>query len=100
MRSEDLVARSIRGVGWLLQVVGALFALFVLGVQTYDYLKLGIWAPVGTLDFLASFTQWGWIHMPTDWVGLHESLNYVNAGICGLIFALVVGEFLKHFESQ
>ncbi len=100
MRSEDLVANSIRGVGWLLQVSGALFALYILGMQTYDYLKLGIWAPVGTLDFLASLTQLGWLHMPADWIGLHELLNYVNAGIGGLVFGLVVGELLKQFESQ
>lgn len=100
MKSDDAVAGAIRGTGVLVFAASALLALYVLGRQTYSYLKTGDWFPVGVLDFIGSYIHWEWAVYPTDWTGLHTMLNQLNAGLAVFFAGLIIGALLFNFESQ
>lgn len=65
--------------------------------QLYQFARIGTLPSWSIIDAIASlFPQWGWLHQPTDWVGLHSVLAWTNAG-CGLAFiALAVAITAEH----
>lgn len=100
MRSDDMVARGVRGVGVLILVVAWGVFVLVLGWQTFVYLKDGIWIPSGTMASLGDVTSWAWARSPQSWFGLHEVLEFFNFGVVCALVGSVLGVKLINFESQ
>lgn len=100
MRSEDGVAKTIRGIGALLCVASSLGALGLLSTQIYAYLKTGEWVPSGVLDAVGPLLHWEWAVMPMDWLGLHGMLNAVNSGAALFVCGVTLGLFLAGFEDR
>ncbi len=59
------------------------FAAFALCLawQCYFYLRNGFWVPMPALTKLGEFFGVEWMHSPMDWVGVHNMLNELNAGV-------------------
>ena len=100
MRSEDAVARWIRGTGLFITSISSLIALNILGLQAYAYLKVGEWSPLGILDYLGPILKWEWALYPEDWLGLYGLINALNAGVTVFLVGLLIGVVLMSFESR
>lgn len=99
MRSEDGIAKTIRGIGVLLCIASMLGSLALLSTQIYAYLKTGEWVPSGVLDTVGPLLHWEWAVMPMDWLGLHGMLNAINSGAALFCVGVCVGLLLSNFES-
>lgn len=99
-RSDDFVARAIRGAGWLLLWGGLLGGALTLGAQIYLFLKSGEWIEQGTLDMLGALLNWQWAIAPTDWLGLHKSINAINGGFSLAFVGFVLGSAMITFEAD
>jgi hypothetical protein len=74
---------SVAGIG--IMAIG--LSLFIW--QVYSFLRFNIWNPISVLSFLGwigipEITQW--VHLPTDWIGLHRILNQIPLNIT-LVFS-------------
>ena len=105
MRARDAALRIARALG---AVVGyGCFALFLslVGVQSYRWLRDGLWTHVGTSEGmrialahcclntgdtgrLAQLSQW--LDAPASWLGLHTVLEVVPASLA-LFVASILG---------
>lgn len=100
MASDDWVARVIRGAGVLLAIASTAWAAYILGVQCYHYLRAGEWAPIGALTYWGALLGWNWAMYPADWHGLHEMLNYLNAGVAAFVVGLCPATLMFNFERR
>lgn len=100
MRSDDIVARGVRGLGMLTLIAAWGVFVLLLGWQLFIYLKDGVWVPAGTLTCLGDLTSWGWTRSPQSWFGLHEVLEFFNFGVACAVVGSVIGTKLIRFESH
>lgn len=99
-RSDDFVARAIRGAGWLILWGGFIGAALTVGAQIYLFLKSGEWIEQGTLDMLGGLLNWQWAITPTDWLGLHRTINALNSGFSLAIVGSALGLAMISFEAE
>jgi hypothetical protein len=66
-------------------------ALGVLAVQAYQYLKHGRWMALSVLDTL-KITGIEWASRPTDWFGLHQSLDWAPLSAALFLLGVVVAQ--------
>lgn len=97
--SDDWVARAVRGTGVVTIWGSLLLGAALLGLQVFYFLKGGTWTPQGILSFLGELFLWTWALMPSDWLGLHAALNWLNAGFTIAAAGCVTGLALASFES-
>lgn len=71
--------------------VGIFCFLACIGTQIFYYLKTGVWYECGLITTAANFglIKAGWAYNPTDWVGLHKSLEFINAGFAALSVSMI-----------
>lgn len=100
MRSDDMVAKGVRGLGLLILFAAWGAFLILLGWQLFVYLKDGVWVPAGTLTCLGDLTSWGWTRNPQSWFGLRETLEFFNFGVTCAFVGSILGFKLVNFESK
>lgn len=99
-RSDDFVARGIRGAGFLILWGSMLASAWIVGVQSYNYLKTGVWLSIGVLHLLGESFHWAWGLEPSNWIGLHGLINTLNAGVALAIVGGLLGLALIRFEDH
>lgn len=73
----------------LLPVAG----LAIIGVQTYAWLRSGVWVPFSVVDGAKLFFNYQWLASPVDWIGLHSALAKIPLSVLlvlggsGLLYA-------------
>ncbi|MGX5661598.1 hypothetical protein [Diaphorobacter nitroreducens] len=99
-RSDDVIARAVRAAGVLAVVLGFIWGVYLLGDQSYYFLRFGEWIGVGALTYFGTLFGWEWALLPTSWLGLHSVLNKINAGVAIALIGIAVGLPLINFESE
>lgn len=69
----------------LLLVVAAGAAVTVWGYQLLIFAKHGYWLAFSANDGLHWLTNDPWFLSPTNWLGVHKVLAWVNAGVAVLL---------------
>lgn len=81
----------LAGVGFF---GGGAVALFIWGRQLYQYARTGAAESFSLVDLLFWFYQSEWLYWPTDWLGIHNAMSWLNGGFAALaigwMFAWVV----------
>ncbi len=76
----------------LLIGLGLLTMLGTLGYQLVTYLKHGQWLSISVTYVCGSPPlEWDWCNFPKDWLGVHNVLSWINAGVFAFLFAFLVG---------
>lgn len=100
MQSDDFDAQVIRLLGALIFWAGCAVSVYLIGSQIYYFLQIGTWPAEGLMDWMAEQFQWQWAEYPTDWIGLHKILNFLNAGASVFFAGCAVGGWLYSFERN
>lgn len=64
-------------------------AVCLFGIQSYSYLKYGIWLSLSVTDGLAAIGV-DWASKPTDWIGLWKLMNKVPLSMSLFFLGLYV----------
>lgn len=79
---------GLAGAAILTAAIGG--AVFVWGWQLLAFLKTGHWIPYSATDGLFYLTDNQWFFYPETWKGVHQILNFFNAGVA-LVIAAIAG---------
>lgn len=91
-KSQDVVL----GIAGLCVFSGLSIALGTWGYQLYVLARTGEMPTVSFVDLLYWFHQSEWLYYPTDWLGVHKAMTWLNGGFaafilsCGVAWTLVV----------
>lgn len=71
-----------------------LAGLAIVGLQTYAWLRSGVWFPFSVIDGAKLIFEYQWLAMPVDWIGLHNVLTKIPLSV-----VLVFGGGLLLFSA-
>jgi len=74
-------------------IVGAGFLtmLCTLAYQAFLYLKWGYWPGISVTYVCGSPPfEWDWCNFPGDWLGAHNMLSWLNAGVFAFLASCIV----------
>jgi hypothetical protein len=85
----------------LLVIAGIGGFVFLIGYQSYWFLRTGNWIPMGIIDGLIwAGSGWSWLMFPTEWLGLHSLINKINAGFALFLIASLVASIADQLHKE
>lgn len=88
------IAGLLRVIANLVFTAGFIWAAWVIGLQCFWWLKYSEWQPKPFLFYCGEFISWEWLFFPRDWLGIHQVLNWFNAGmgvlLCSAFIAISI----------